>query len=69
MSQPCDGITTTISGYGTVGGTFTRGGVYADEPRGNFGSWSANLRYDVIRNVALKAANHCPAAGAFRSAL
>jgi hypothetical protein len=24
-------------------------------PAGSFGSWSANLRYDVIRNVALKA--------------
>jgi hypothetical protein len=25
------------------------------EPAGNFGTWSASLRYDVVRNIALKA--------------
>jgi hypothetical protein len=33
------------------------------QPAGNYGTWSASLRYDVIRNIALKAQVSRPQAG------
>ena len=52
------GKLTPLLSYGTFAS-----GKSVTEPVGKFGTWSASLRYDVVRNVALKAQIARPQAG------